>query len=89
MRIPHLKHMISLSRRVTEADLNGTVRRAIVGPQPLRPPPQAPPLTTPIALRQIRSYDDKTKRYTVHMASGAIERNIKFSEMKVVYHLTK
>jgi len=61
VRIPHLKHMISLSRRVTEADLNGT----------------------------IRSYDDKTKRYTVHMASGAIERNIKFSEMKVVYHLTK
>lgn len=61
VRIPHLKHMIALSRRVHEADLNGT----------------------------IRSYDDKSKRYTVQMASGTIERNIKFSEMKVVYHLVK
>jgi len=61
VRIPHLKHMISLSRRVHEADLNGT----------------------------IRDHDDKTGRYVVHMNSGAIERNIRFSEMKVVYHLTK
>jgi len=61
VRIPHLKHMLALTRRVHEADLNGTVR----------------------------GYNEKTGRYTVHMKSGAIERNIRFNEMKVVYHLIK
>jgi len=37
----------------------------------------------------IKDWNEKTDRYTVLMNSGLLERNIKFSQMKVVYHLIK